>query len=138
VSAAERPQRRHRSDLVDEPPWRSTAAEEAERDAAPGIGDVGQGDGAARRRGPEGGRHPAEPRARTVARNAAWGWAAAVRRTDERTRVWADEMRAARALGTVPALLREFVREAAAAAEVPESSVPPVVWEAAGLVPPGG
>jgi hypothetical protein len=77
-----------------------------------------------------------EARARTIVRNAAWGWAVATRKAAERVDTWVAETRRARELGTAPELLREFIREAAERAGLDEAAVPREVWQAANLVGP--
>ncbi|TDX84948.1 hypothetical protein [Amycolatopsis arida] len=73
--------------------------------------------------------------ARKVARDAGWGWAAAVRKADRRLADFADELARARELGTLPGVLDGFIREAAERAGVAPHDVPAEVWRAAGLNP---
>ncbi|MGH3784736.1 MAG: hypothetical protein ACRDRO_30030, partial [Pseudonocardiaceae bacterium] len=75
--------------------------------------------------------HAEEARARTAARNAAWGWAAATKKTTDRLDTWVTNTRRARELGTAPGLLHEFIREAAQRAGLDETATPPQVWAAA-------
>lgn len=76
---------------------------------------------------------PAEARARKLARDAAFGYAAAARKADRRLGEWAEAMTRARELGTAPAVLRGYITEAAEKADVPESAIPDEVWAAAGI-----
>jgi hypothetical protein len=78
----------------------------------------------------------AEARARQTTRNAAWSWAAAARKADQRRNEWAEEMAHARSLGTLPAILRGYITEAADQAGIPEHDIPSEVWNAAGLTRP--
>lgn len=78
-------------------------------------------------------------RARTAARDAAYGWTSARRRVDQRTREWVAATERARELGASPEVLGGYVREAADRAGVPLSEVPGEVWRAAGWSgPPAG
>jgi TPP-dependent indolepyruvate ferredoxin oxidoreductase alpha subunit len=75
----------------------------------------------------------AEARARQTTRNAAWSWAAATRKAEQRRSEWAEQMAHARSLGTLPAILHDYVIEAAEQAGLTARDVPPEVWTAAGL-----
>lgn len=74
-----------------------------------------------------------EARARKLARDGAFGWAAAMRRTDKRADEWAREMARAREAGALPGVLREYIGEAANKVGCDVSEVPVEVWRAAGL-----
>ncbi|WP_139794868.1 hypothetical protein [Saccharomonospora piscinae] len=72
-------------------------------------------------------------RARTEAKNAAYGWGSARARLDARTRDWVDALRHARELGEAPEVLAGLVHEAAERAAVDVTEIPAEVWHAAGV-----
>lgn len=74
-----------------------------------------------------------EARARKLARDGAFGWAAAMRKADKRADEWAHEMARAREAGALPGVLREYIGEAADKVGCDVSDVPVEVWRAAGL-----
>lgn len=74
-----------------------------------------------------------EARSRKLARDAAFGWAAAMRKADKRADEWAREMSRAREAGALPGVLRDYIGEAAERVGIDPSSVPDEVWHAAGL-----
>lgn len=77
-----------------------------------------------------------EARARKLARDAAYGWAAAMRKTDKRADEWAQEMQRARVAGALPGVLRDYITEAADRVGIEPAEVPHAVWQAADLKPP--
>lgn len=74
-----------------------------------------------------------QAQARTDARDAAYGWGAARRRLDARTRAWIAALERARELGALPGVLGDYIREGAERAGIDPSEVPVEVWRAAGL-----
>lgn len=133
MSASTRPPRRRTSSLVDEHPAYPTpepAPSPAESVHVTAVSPAHAGTHAreARTRG-----ELAEARARKSARDAAWTWIAAARKTSRRVEEWADAMGAAREAGVLPGVLRELIGEAAAQLGVPVDAVPVEVWRAAGL-----
>lgn len=77
-----------------------------------------------------------EAHLRKLARDAAFGWAAAMRRVDKRADEWAREMERARTAGALPGVLRDYITEAAERVGCQPSEVPAEVWTAAGLSQP--
>lgn len=76
---------------------------------------------------------PDEARARKYARDAAFGWASAMRKADTRAGEWAQQMERAREAGTLPGVLREYITEATERVGCDPAEVPSEVWHAAGL-----
>lgn len=74
-----------------------------------------------------------QARARTDARDAAYGWGSARRKLDKRTRAWIASLERARELGALPGVLGDYIREGAERAGIDPSEVPVEVWRAAGL-----
>lgn len=74
-----------------------------------------------------------QARARTDARDVAYGWGSARRKLDRKTREWIAALNRARALGALPGVLGDYVREGAVRAGIDPSEVPAEVWRAAGL-----
>lgn len=74
-----------------------------------------------------------QARARTDARDAAYGWGSARRKLDQKTRAWIASLERARELGALPGVLGDYVREGAERAGIDPSEVPVEVWRAAGL-----
>lgn len=153
MNASQRPPRRRRSALVDEHPAYPTTpapgpaaeavheqppAAEQDNDTNDGSDHLVSESSRAAARPPGHASVPSragEQRARAQARNAAWSWAKARVRLDRRVAEWCDEMAAAREAGTSPAVLREYVREAADRSGLRHDQVPAEVWHAAGLDP---
>jgi len=141
MNAQARPQRRRKSSLASEhPAYPPTQVPGADQDDSPTAGSVpehppdttpSRADASARARPARGD----EARARKLARDAAYGWASARRKTDKRLDEWATEMERARAAGSLPGVLREYIVEAAERVGLDPSDVPAEVWHAAGLTP---
>ncbi len=74
-----------------------------------------------------------QARARTEARDAAYGWGSARRKLDKKTRAWIAALERARELGALPGVLGDYVREGAERAGIEPAEVPAEVWRAAGL-----
>lgn len=74
-----------------------------------------------------------QARARTEARDAAYGWGSARRKLDKKTREWIAALERARELGALPGVLGDYVREGAERAGIEPGEVPVEVWRAAGL-----
>ena len=74
-----------------------------------------------------------QARARTDARDAAYGWGSARRKLDKKTRAWVTALQRARELGALPGVLGDYVREGAERAGIDPGEVPVEVWRAAGL-----
>ncbi len=74
-----------------------------------------------------------QARARTEARDAAYGWGSARRKLDKKTRAWVTSLERARELGALPGVLGDYVREGAERAGIEPGEVPVEVWRAAGL-----
>ena len=74
-----------------------------------------------------------QARARTDARDAAYGWGSARRKLDRKTREWITLLERARELGALPGVLGDYIREGAERGGVDPSEVPVEVWRAAGL-----
>lgn len=79
-----------------------------------------------------------QARARTDARDAAYGWGSARRKADRKTREWITLLERARELGALPGVLGDYVREGAERAGIDPADVPAEVWRAAGLDPQQG
>lgn len=145
MNAAGRPPRRRKSTLAAEHPAYPKpvpTSEPAEQEEAAHHESDSRADAGTRARAQE----PEQPlasrsrcstaeeaRARKFARDAAFGWAASMRRADKRSDEWAREMERARIAGALPGVLREFIVEAAERVGCAPSEVPTEVWQAAGL-----
>lgn len=138
-----KPPRRRRSSLAEQHPAYPTPAPEPTQDRPPSESERDEFESRAATRPPAhdatpdaGPSRAAEQRARADARNAAWSWAKAAVRLDRRVAEWCDEMRRARQSGTAPAVLREYIGEAAERVGIDPGDVPREVWRAAGVDPP--
>jgi hypothetical protein len=77
-----------------------------------------------------------ERRCRAQIRMAAHAYAAALRRPDQLRSGWVEEVARARKLDVPQTVVGGFITEAAKEAGIPESEIPAIVWQAAGLDPP--
>ncbi|MEU2258558.1 hypothetical protein ABZ540_35940 [Nocardia xishanensis] len=125
MSATEPARQRRKSTLTEEAIWQVPAKPDAQ---SPGAAAAAQPLAAApvhpdppRRRA----RDLKEARGRKLARDAAYGWAAAQARLAERHQELAAELAAARARGTDPETLLEFLAEARARHGLDPATLPP-------------
>lgn len=152
MNASTRPPRRRKSALAGEhPAYPSSVPEQAtqpqqqptqqpeptETAAAEPVAPVSPVDAGTRARDidtrPAGRATADEARLRKLARDGAFGWAAAMRKADKRADEWAREMQRAREAGALPGVLREYIEEAAERVGCDPREVPAEVWRAAGL-----
>jgi hypothetical protein len=109
--------RRRRSALADETPWTVPAV----APAAPQQPPVSATQAPPRRRA----RNVVEARGRKLARDAAYGWAAAQARAAERRRELLDELAAARNRGTATDTLHGYLTEACHRYDIDPNTLPP-------------
>lgn len=143
MNASQRPARRRKSSLAEEhPAWPSsgstgTHTPDISEGSSPKTAEAStvSHERAATRPRARNKRDTAEARARAQARDAAWSWARARERLNDRSSGWAEQMDQARQAGTDPAILQEYIREAAERSGTDTEHVPRAVRKAAGLDP---
>lgn len=135
MTAAEPGRQRRRSTLADEAPWKVPAKPETQQPTAPGQPPADSPTGTPvappRRRA----RDMIEARGRKLARDSAYGWAAAEARAAERRQELLDQLAAAKARGTTPETLYGFLTEACARYGIDIQSLSPELLAAIGRTP---